>query len=92
MYMHVKAVSHFHSHDTYLAIQSEAVSYREFMIPEYNLYKYLDIHACIQIKGGIIITGFVEIAPVTSRPSPSSFLRIIRALIFFCRCKPCEYE
>jgi len=53
------------------------------MLPECNLYKYRDIHACIQIKGGIITTGFVEIVPVTFRPSLSSFLRIIRALTFF---------
>jgi len=31
----------------------------------------------------IITTGFVEIVPVIPRPSLSSFLRIIRALIFF---------
>jgi hypothetical protein len=46
----------------------------EFVIPECNLYKYPDIHVCIQIKGGIITTGFVEIVPVTPRPSLSSFL------------------
>jgi len=36
-----------------------------------------------RLKGGIITTGFVEIVPVTPRPSLSSLLRIIRALTFF---------